>query len=148
MFVATIDVLNRNTFVATVGDSIAARLGFAAVDTAALHGTGAATANTAAVAAELGKLTAASYDVFGAQTGAAVYDNASDVVQFAFPNAGLNSKLTPTIKIASITSGNSTKSYGSLEIKEPGPARHQDLVVRPLIWGLMPNQPELQDRAA
>lgn len=117
MFVATIDVLNRNTFVATVGDSIAARLGFAAVDTAALHGTGAATANTAAVAAELGKLTAASYDVFGAQTGAAVYDNASDVVQFAFPNAGLNSKLTPTIKIASITNGNSTKSYGSLEIK-------------------------------
>ena len=124
MFVATIDVLNRNTFVATVGDSIAARLGFAAVDTAALHGTGAATANTAAVAAELGKLTAASYDVFGAQTGAAVYDNASDVVQFAFPNAGLNSKLTPTIKIASITTA--TAPSPTVRWKsEPGPARHQ-----------------------
>ena len=117
MFVQTIDVLNRATFVATVGDSIAARLGYGAADVAALHGTGAATANTGVIAAELGKLTAASYDVFGAQTGAAVYDNASDVVQFAFPNAGLNSKLTPTIKIASITNGNSTKSYGSLEIK-------------------------------
>ena len=139
MFVQTIDVLNKTAFVSTVADSVGARLGLTQADAnagkvaakAISEGTapaaaigaavgavpGATAGGATAVASQLGALISGTYDAFGAQTGAAVYDNASDVVQFAFPNAKLDSRLTPTIKIASITNGNSTKSYGSLEIK-------------------------------
>ena len=41
----------------------------------------------------------------------------SDVVQFAFPNIGVNHAVTPTITIASITNSGSTASYGKIEIK-------------------------------
>lgn len=39
-----------------------------------------------------------------------------DVVQVAFPNAGLNSALTPTYKIEAITMGNSANSFGSVTL--------------------------------
>ncbi len=88
MFVQTIDVLNAETIVAATINAMKQYVSGAAAIT-----------NANRLITE------------------GVYDGNADVVQFAFPAANLDTRLTPTIKIASITNGNSTKSYGSLEIK-------------------------------
>lgn len=45
------------------------------------------------------------------------YDMSADVVQIAFPDAGLDRKLTPSVHLGAVTAGNSNKSLGSFQLK-------------------------------
>ncbi|HET8870279.1 MAG TPA: DUF6160 family protein [Aquabacterium sp.] len=42
--------------------------------------------------------------------------NGADVIQIAFPNAGLSAEVMPSFTVQSITTGNSDKSLGSLTV--------------------------------
>ncbi len=120
MFVMTVDILNKTSFVGAVGAAMASH-GLSTVAGSASNATAAA-AGLSDVDYNLALLAPASAtNPFGK----GVYDGQSDVVQFAFPNAGLNSKLAPTITVGSITMGNAaatsnadghTASFGSFAI--------------------------------
>lgn len=95
MMIATIDVLTAATFVPAVVGAVATQGGLAAADAAAV-------------------VTAA---------GVATGWTGQDVVQFAFPVVGsgavtANARLaTPTITVASITTGHGGASFGGITIK-------------------------------
>jgi hypothetical protein len=106
MFVMTVDILNASAFQTSVVTSMANYLGSAT-----------------AAQTEAAKLLP--NNATTNPTGTGVYDGQSDVVQFAFPNAGLDHRLAPSITVGSITMGHaangdnaagSTASFGSFAI--------------------------------
>jgi hypothetical protein len=131
LFVMTVDILNNATFTASAATSIAAHTaGATQADVNAVLaylGGGPAPANAAqvAIATALGQLEGPTLDALGGATGAAIYNGASDVVQFAFPNAGLAHTLAPSVTVAAIKMGSTdalgnrsegTASFGSFAI--------------------------------
>ena len=98
MFVMTIDILDAGAITSAVIDSMRKYVGYRTALTESM------------------KLLP--YDATDNPNGAGIYDGTSDVVQFAFPNAKLDHRLTPSITVASITMGHSdgNKSFGAFAI--------------------------------
>jgi hypothetical protein len=95
MMVATIDVLQAGAFVPAVNASVIAQ--------SVLAG---------------GAISAAGASALVSAAGAATGYTGQDVVQFAFPGVGAGfGSITPTITVASITTGHGGASMGGIQIK-------------------------------
>jgi len=101
MFVMTIDIINAGEVTSSVITAMRQYIGF-----------------RAALAESLKLLP---FDATDNPTGAGVYDGTSDVVQFAFPNAHLDHRLTPSITVGSITMG-STDDVGKHTVSATAPS--------------------------
>jgi hypothetical protein len=101
MFVMTIDIINSGEVTGAVINAMRQYIGFRG----ALHE----------------GLKLLPFDAVSNPTGAGIYDGSSDVVQFAFPDAHLDHRLTPSITVGSITMG-STDEAGKHTVTANAPS--------------------------
>ena len=113
MFVMTVDIM-KGVAAADIG-SPAALLGAANTSGNVINAVGTSMQKYLGETGAIGQTSATAANLMKLVTGG-VYAG-GDVVQFAFPNAGLAKELSPSITVGSITMGNSNgASYGSMAI--------------------------------